>query len=320
MMKCIQLKLSEVKYVGESIGDDIRIEVQALNLFWGLNKQIKNGTTITLNKEVGQLFVDQSTFSLPLNIKVIEQDFIFDDVGSLDIKIKVDLHMSTPQVSMHEIRVQEHRSLSPGRLTAKFLVTLEVVVVPALRYITLDTPDGWLKIKRINSTETMSLPAYLKVRFDSTDSKREYFTILEGPWQGVQASVTLDLQGKSYLLETNEQTEFVSMTYSISKKILTLGRETYFATDDTSNPWRKGLYDIEIPDAPHRGGVYYPETKYGKTWFRVGHSGDRYIHTGRHSLGCITLTEQKRWDVLCHKLMKARKNDGKSIGTLQIID
>lgn len=78
-------------------------------------------------------------------------------------------------------------------------------------------------------------------------------------------------------------------------------------------------YDIEIPDIPHPGGLHYPEARYAKIWFRVGHSGKRYIHTGEHSRGCITLLEQERWDELCKILSKARKDDGRSIGVLEVI-
>lgn len=85
-------------------------------------------------------------------------------------------------------------------------------------------------------------------------------------------------------------------------------------------PWKKGTYDVEIPDAPHSGGLRYPEAALSRTWFRVGHTGDRYIHTGAGSLGCITVLERDRWDALCSMLMRARKGDNVSVGTLTVID
>lgn len=55
------------------------------------------------------------------------------------------------------------------------------------------------------------------------------------------------------------------------------------------------LYDIEIPDYPHLGGARYEkEAPRAKTWFRIGHRGDRYLHTGGRSLGCITIIETTR--------------------------
>jgi len=70
----------------------------------------------------------------------------------------------------------------------------------------------------------------------------------------------------------------------------------YEAADYPNSPWRKGAYDIEIPDYPHPGGArYQQEAPRAKTWFRVGHSGERYLHAGGRSLGCITIIEISRW-------------------------
>ena len=41
MIKIIQLKLSRVKYIGNSIGDDIRLEIEMLNQFLRFDKVIK---------------------------------------------------------------------------------------------------------------------------------------------------------------------------------------------------------------------------------------------------------------------------------------
>ncbi len=56
------------------------------------------------------------------------------------------------------------------------------------------------------------------------------------------------------------------------------------------------------------------------SWFRIGHIGERYLHTGNHSLGCITMTEVERWDEIYDKLIKARKGDFLSVGMLEIVD
>lgn len=312
MTKLVQLKLVKIKYGGDSIGDDLRIETECLNQVFGMDKTIQNGAEVTLNAEIGQFTIDQASTLLPVNIKIIEQDLVFNDVGGKQIKIKVDARDTSPETNTYDISVKELRGLFPSRSTAVFSVTIETLFTEAVRHIP-DTDDGWFTAIKNDGKEKISLPAYLKVHFDRTESKREYFTILEGPWREAKASVKLSEEGKSYLLQDNPQTGPVSIAYSIGKKTLRIQDTAYLTTDDPNTPWKKGRYDIEMPDAPHRGGIYYPETKYGKTWFRVGHSGSRYIHTGRHSLGCITLTEQKRWDDLCQILMKARKGDGRAL-------
>ncbi len=57
-----------------------------------------------------------------------------------------------------------------------------------------------------------------------------------------------------------------------------------------------------------------------KTWFRIGHEGERYLHTGGRSLGCVTITEVEKWNEIYNKLIKARKGDFLSVGVLEVID
>lgn len=318
MLKLINLTLSKIKYTGDAIGDDIRVEIQCLNNFFGLNKAIKNGTKVVVNAGIAHFVVDQASYNLPLDIKIIERDLIFNDVGSKRVEIKIDLRNSSSQVSTHEITVKERRGLYAGRRTATFALTIEAVVEEAVRYVP-NTEDGWIVGIREDNHERVSLPTYLKVRFDRVQLKREYLNVLEGPLQGIQVSVKLDSRGKSYLLQDNPHTDPIFLTYSISKRTLRIKNKTYQTNDTPDAQWKAGMYDVEIPDAPHQGGHNYPDAKYATIWFRIGHSGDRYIHTGRHSLGCITLIEQKKWDSLCETLLKGRKGDGKSVGVLEVI-
>lgn len=51
MLKLIQLKLEKIKYRGESIGDDIRVEIEAIGKFLRVDKTIKFRTTSEINKE-----------------------------------------------------------------------------------------------------------------------------------------------------------------------------------------------------------------------------------------------------------------------------
>ena len=99
-----------------------------------------------------------------------------------------------------------------------------------------------------------------------------------------------------------------------------LNGKKYKTVDYPKDPWQKGLYDLEIPDYAHHGGEYYPEAKRAKVWFKVGHSGARYLHAGGISRGCMTIIETKRWMEIYNKLIKARKGDFMSVGILEIID
>ena len=58
MLKSIQLKLSKIKYSGDSVGDDMRVKVELLDKFLITDKRIKRGTTVDINKEVGKFSTD----------------------------------------------------------------------------------------------------------------------------------------------------------------------------------------------------------------------------------------------------------------------
>ncbi|MGK5092902.1 hypothetical protein WDW89_12910 [Deltaproteobacteria bacterium TL4] len=318
MKKIIILKWVGLKYSGDSIGRNLRIEMEVPNHFLGINKKLSKGKSVDLNQEIGQFLTSQPSFSLPVRIRIIERDPVFNDVENLQTTIRVDLNRYSPQRSTHQIEVKEFGGIF-GKKVAIFHVTLEILVLQATRYVA-ETKDGWIQVRLGEDNAEESLPATLKVEVYQIDNQREYFTILEGTHRGKQASIKLKQGGSSYLSKENPHTGAVHLVYSISRKTLNLEGKTYLARDYPSSPWKKGLYDVEIPDFPHPGGRNYPDVNYAKVWFRVGHAGDRYIHTGRALLGCITLTERHRWDDLYKVLIQARKGDGISIGTLQVVE
>ena len=76
---------------------------------------------------------------------------------------------------------------------------------------------------------------------------------------------------------------------------------------DPGNPVPTGTYDLEIPDEVHNlGTTYQGDSPFATTWFRVGHSGDRYLHPGRISAGCVTVTDTKKWTDVYNYLIKRR--------------
>ncbi|MBL0700396.1 MAG: hypothetical protein JJV92_05895, partial [Desulfosarcina sp.] len=88
----------------------------------------------------------------------------------------------------------------------------------------------------------------------------------------------------------------------------------------TENPVPVGKHNLEIPYEVHSLGIGYQAlSKYAKTWFRIGHSGDRFLHPGRISAGCVTVTDIAAWTRIYEYLIKSRKGDGKSVGTIEVI-
>lgn len=322
MLKKIQFKLIKIKYSGKSIGNDIRIDIELLDKILRADKRMRVRKIAEFGQVIGDFPSDQKTFSTKVKISIIEKDVLFNDIGKTEKTIKVDMSDVKPQNFTYNIELRENRfGKIWGRSTAIFEVTIEALVTETIRYIP-DVNNGWLKVK-ITSGKIISLPAFLKVQLGQIESGREYFTILEGPYRGQQASVSLDNENNnnSWLLTDIKYEPLIHFQYSISQKKLIIGNMKYKATDYTDTPWKKGLYDIEIPDYPHSGGGYYENRSFrAKSWFRVGHDGERYVHTGSRSLGCITITEIEKWDKIYDKLIKARKGDFLSVGVLEIID
>lgn len=317
--KNVVLKLASIKYAGKSIGDDIQIEIKVLDQIFSTDVRLNIGETSQPNKEIGIFAADQQSFILPAKITITEKDPIFDDVASETIRIKVNFDAGTKQTSSHRIKVKETRKFSKGK-EAIFEVTFEIIIQEAIRYFE-EMKDGFLGVYLNNNNKDPEfLPAFLKVKFNNREKERDYFTILEGVYRGEMGSVKAKNKNHSYLLTGNFHTDSVHVTYSKSTKILTIKGKTYQTIDDPEEPWKRGIHDIEIADTAHKGGLGYTEkAPKAKVWFRIDHDGEQYIHTGQRTRGCITLTEQKKWDGVYQIFIRARKNT-RSIGTLEIID
>lgn len=325
MTKSIQLKLLKIKYGGDSIGDDIRLEIEVLSKFLRIDKKIKVNTIAEINREVGRFETDRGSFYTEVSIAVIEKDLLFNDVGSTKDNIKVNTGVIKPQKFVFEVQVRETRSILGkfwGKATAIFEITLEATATDAVRYIPNDDEGkGWLMVMIKDGKSKESLPAYVKVKPRYSDSQREYFTPLEGAYRDKLVSAKLQDAGSSNLISGIQHEPMARAVYSISKKTFTIHGKVYAAVDYKNAPWKKGLYDIEIPDYPHSGGARYEEdAPRAKTWFRIGHSGERYLHTGGRSLGCITIIETTRWAEIYNTLIKARKGDSMSVGVLEVVD
>lgn len=129
MQKVIKLKLAQIKYTGDSIGNDIRIEVKIGDRSFNYETKIKPGTTANINHEIGQIETqtEQETFESPIEVKVIEKDIIFDDVGRVNDKIIIHLAETNPQNYPYQVKVQELQ-VTLRKATAVFDVLLQIQV------------------------------------------------------------------------------------------------------------------------------------------------------------------------------------------------
>jgi len=221
---------------------------------------------------------------------------------------------------------------------------------PNLTGWTLAVPDGVdPAVVARDPGRGVSLPWRLKVDLLRTELGRDFFQILEGALKGSKASLKQRLPGQSYLAPENPHRNPASIRLSRrTQQLWHEARGPFSAFTELNNPVPIGAYDLEIPDFPHPD--YYPESsKYQQVWFRIGHSGDRYLHLGTISHGCATvrpwMPDKQRdarfrhrsdselglpaplpvapfasWDDICKELMRCRKRDDRSVGTLHVVD
>lgn len=192
------------------------------------------------------------------------------------------------------------------------------------KYISNADGKGWLIVKYSDGSTYPPLPQFVRVDFQQTQGDRDYFVIMEGRSATKNASVKLKSDGGSYLVDGDS-----TISEGLIHYILSTGELFYFLgpgwvgpisiITKPSNPVPVGSHDLEIPDEVHDSAKSYEsQSIYACSWFRIGHSGDRYLHTGEHSDGCATVTDVPKWTDIYNYLIMRRKNDGNSVGVLEV--
>lgn len=178
--------------------------------------------------------------------------------------------------------------------------------------------DGWYTVLTEPEQKREPLPEYLKVFVTNTKDNRDYFQVLEGVFLGKKFSISRK-NGISFIEKDNIHKSAANLTFDISSKTIeVVGLGIFGAITESSNPVPVGTHDVEIPDAPHGlGDSYLDEAKYSRSWFRIGNRGDRYLHCGNVSAGCITVTSISEWDKIYKHLILSRKNN-KSVGFVKV--
>lgn len=193
-----------------------------------------------------------------------------------------------------------------------------------MRYISTDI-SGWLRVKLEPAGNIIPLPQYLKVSYRERKNNRDYFHINEGIYKGKEASVSIKSTTTSWLASPlPNYNEGAHLTFIIKEKKLITPIGSFNAFTD-ENPIEPGSYPIQIPDFPHSiGEAYTPIASKAISWFYLGvghavkNNNDRYLHPGRVSLGCITITDISKWDSLYNYLIKCRTNGGINVGSVTV--
>lgn len=195
----------------------------------------------------------------------------------------------------------------------------------ATRYLTQPDKSGWLIVKF--GDRRISLPRYLKVDLLRTRDGRDYFKVLEGPYQNQEASVTRKPDGSSYLSSQGRHLEAGKIKFNRATEELWYGSTgPVKAFTSGTKPVPLGTHDLAIPDAPHAGGNnYINRASYATVWFLIrtpstDEFNDRYLHTGLATAGCVTVKAIESWDAIYGYLIDRRKGDGRNVGTITVYE
>jgi outer membrane protein OmpA-like peptidoglycan-associated protein len=175
---------------------------------------------------------------------------------------------------------------------------------------------GWVSVKptylMFSSGEPFEFPHFMLVEENSASGSTMNVTTLEGRFQGSDAEMS-----SSDLMTPVAADPPATAKYDIAAGEFWYGSNgPIAATTDSTNPVPTGTHPIEVPDFSHRLGSSYGD--FGTTWFRLGRSGDRYLHPGRVSLGCTTITDTTAWPDIWQYLVSARK-DSRTVGELEVV-
>lgn len=141
MSKIIILELTDIRYSGKSIGDDIRIEIDVLGGTIQFNTKLKRNESVQPNLRIGTVKIFQKTKTIPLAIRVIEHDVLFPDKGGIKTSLKINPGMPFPQTFVHAVEVKEFRGF-PTKSIALFEIIIEANIAHAgkKRIPTVDDP------------------------------------------------------------------------------------------------------------------------------------------------------------------------------------
>ncbi len=200
---------------------------------------------------------------------------------------------------------------------------LRYSVTEPIKYVTDADGKGWLVVRWSEDNSTVpAIPQYLRLEYLRTANAREYFKVLEGLRAGKEASVRLKDNGQSYLVDGDPQLPAGTVTFNRRTGEFWYGSSgPISSTTDDQNPTPLGTFDLEIPDEVHvLGEGYLTESRFATTWFRIDHQGDRFLHPGRISAGCVTITDIPLWTDIYNYLIQRRRGDGRSVATITIVE
>lgn len=127
MKKTIILKLTTIRYTGDSIGNDIHIDGEIFGKKFSFTKNINRGETVRIDAEIGKAETDNLSLAVPLTVQVTEKDLLFPDVGKKTETMIVDVSGERIQNKVITVEVRE-KKLRTGKRKALFDITCEATI------------------------------------------------------------------------------------------------------------------------------------------------------------------------------------------------
>ena len=299
-------------FQGDNLGREWRIELKT-SQFEGQVNFYRKRARQRANKYLVQKTVTHRETKVRARLRVYEQDPTWDDPRWTSFSLNV-----SPGTHIEQVRIPiQGKGQREKNKSALVTIRFQVRVTSAIRYVSDVRPNGWLRVK-LERGRIHPLPHYLKVELIEGKERRDWFRILEGRLIGKIGSAKLKSNGESYLMEASDHKGPAKLIYDRRQKRMTIQGLASYNIEEEGSLLGKGTYDIEIPYEPHDlGTIYQRESPRSKTWFRIGHSGGQFIHTGRSSAGCLTVMELRKWTSLYRYLINRRK-DTRSVGIVII--
>lgn len=207
------------------------------------------------------------------------------------------------------------------------------------RYVSNADGKGWLMVEWDHTrTGFPPLPQFLRVDHEGVVNGRDRFLVTEGLMKGKRGSVRLNpANGSSYLIAGDpHHTGPAKVRLDLkSGRIFCgkLGPVEVVTMEEGDNPPGRGEYKLQIPYELHIHGRQYTYeinrtimpiphrgvSPFSETWFRIGSVGDRFLHPGRFTEGCITVSNIPQWTAVYNYLIKSRLGDGLNVGTVLVL-
>ncbi len=223
-----------------------------------------------------------------------------------------------------------------------------IVSAGSTLYVNKVDIHGWLKILT-SANKNAFLCEYTKVQILETKNMRTYFKVLDGPNQGMQASLS-ELNAKEYLgskapLQTGV---IITVRYGEEKKIESIARKAAYwqqtatlsvggiaalvtlnskikQSDKMYSPLPPGRYKVGLPTPTHDNGMtsFYrktqPDLLADQIWFPIEYGNNsRFIHLGNVSEGCVTVMALDKWNAVYQAIISHRIPNSKYVGHIII--